>query len=226
MDIEGVSDVAKRINDVRKRHNLYGGAITQVIENREQLEQLKGKVSDFVYRKIEEAYDRKGVTGLHISGMNIVIVFSEKVENAEEGELTWWHEQTHNFWYSLAPNKRDIYGKACLNFLGSKYPDAYDIVTGNYWPSSWYNEACSFFIENIIKQYGADKFMTAKIVGDENICNFANEIRNHLKRGNNEKGEANNQPRRYTSEPSETNASRHRHLRGWNGESERFGQEM
>jgi hypothetical protein len=66
--------------------------------------------------------------------------------------------------------------KGNQRFLESKH----DIVTGNYWPSSWYNEACSFFIENIIKQYGADKFMTAKIVGDENICNFANEIRNHL----------------------------------------------
>ena len=63
--------------------------------------------------------------------------------------------------------------------------------------------------------------MTAKFTGDENICNFANEIRNHLKSRNNGKEETDNQLRRDSRESSEARTSGRGHLRGRNEQPSR-----
>ena len=222
---EGESEVVSRINDVRKRHNLYGGAVTQFIESREQLERLKGKVSDIAYNLIEEGYNKPGVTGVHVSGVGIVVVYGEKVKDAEEAEHTWWHEQTHNFWHSLPTDLQEKYGNVCFNILAKHFSDVYDDMTRIYWPSSWRNEACSFLVENIVKKYGADAFMNYDFAGNQNFINFANELRNYLRNGTGQQQKStSNQSGRDGSNERWNNPFGRRHLRGRDNESERSGQ--
>lgn len=67
--------------------------------------------------------------------------------------------------------------------------------------------------------------MTAKFTGDENICNFANELRNYLRNGTGQQQKStSNQSGRDGSNERWNNPFGRRHLRGRDNESERSGQ--
>ena len=71
-------------------------------------------------------------------------------------------------------------------WLKKNRPDLYNHITkpGNYPVYDWLNEACAFFIGNVaIETYGTERFLTGNFVGNPEICNFANELLNHIKNG-------------------------------------------
>ncbi len=210
-----IEGLAAHVYNIPKKFGLSGIAITQVISSRDDLEQLRGKVSDYVFGLIEESYNYPNTAGVHFSSVDIVVIFGDKIKNEADGEHVWWHEQTHSFWNSLPAELRDRYGSVCFNILQKYYPDVHDEIKRNYSPNKWKSEACSFLVENIVKQYGADAFMTNKFGGNQDFINFANKLREFFKNENRQQQGrlSNNQRKGIGSISRGTNAHRGDDLR-------------
>ncbi len=58
-----------------------------MISSREELEQLKGKVSDAAYETIERHYNSATTIGCYLPVSQIVILFEEKLIDEKDGEL-------------------------------------------------------------------------------------------------------------------------------------------
>ena len=101
-------------------------------------------------------------------------------------------------------------------------PTIYNHITNskNYKKAEWLNEACSFFIGQLVYEHGTEKILASKFEGIEEICNFANGLRNYLKNGTGQQqGSTSNQLRRNGSESLEVEPSRRGHSRGRNEQS-------
>ena len=112
-----------------------------------------------------------------------MVVFGEHLEDAKEAEMAWWHEQAHSYWQSMPANERSKFGAACLDYLRRNFPEIYNHIRKEYKMSDWYNEACSFFVGEVIAQHGTEGFLAANFEGVPEICNYANELRNHINNG-------------------------------------------
>lgn len=192
-----IGKVAQEIKDfvdsLPTRFGLNGGAPTYVINSREDLEALKGKVKDRLWNEIDKLYKEPDAGAAYIPRYGICVVFGEKLEDTKEGETAWWHEQAHGFWQKTPEDVRKKYGEACLEYLRTNAPSLYNHIKKEYPMTDWLNEACSYLIGEVIRKAGTEKFLAANFVGNEEICNFANELRNYIKNGTRE---SNNQLRR------------------------------
>lgn len=204
-------DVAEHVNSIPRRYGLRGGAPFLVVNGKKELDWLRDTVSPEAFALVMKAYNRPNVTGTHIFPANFAIVFGEKVSSPEEAGITWWHEQTHSFFDSLPQDKQKEYGDFFLNYMHKNYPEDYETIINEYKEPDWGSEACAYFAENIIKEQGADNFMTANFVGDEEISTFANELREYLRNG--KEGKTNNRPEQGADK---SDASRHGNSRGRN----------
>ncbi len=181
------SPIAEYIDNIPVKHNLKGAAIHQVVNGRSDIEQMRGVVSDEAFASIVRKYNKKGCTGIYLPANNLVIIFGDKVSSKESGEYTYWHEQTHGFWSTLPDDVAKKYGRACMEKLEKEYYDIYRHISDNYDKEDLENEACAYFVESIIKKFGADKFLSAKFNGNnEDLLNFATELRNYLQNGKND----------------------------------------
>lgn len=195
-----LQEISDMVNGLSSRSDLKGSAPTYTINSRQDLEAMKGKVSSRVYREIERLYADPDNGAAYIPRAGIVVVFGEHLEDAKEAEAAWWHEQTHSFWQKLPEDERRKFGYACFDWLRKNRPDIYNHITkpGNYERYDWLNEACAFLIGNVaIESNGTEKFLNGNFVGNPEICNFANELRKHIRNGRQEStNTGNNQLRR------------------------------
>ena len=180
-----VSEIAKQIYDLPKKHGLTGAAITQVISGRKELEALKGKIDDKAYAAVEKAYNNQKTDAIYVPRLQMVVIFGEKIRDFKHAESTWWHEQTHHFWHSLPDDVRQKYSVAIWEYMSKHYPEKVKEIQSHYSSGEWYNEGCSYFIGETIKQYGTENFLSLPFEGIEEICNFATELKAFLR---NEKG--------------------------------------
>lgn len=181
-----LQEISDMVDSLASREDLKGSAPTYTINSRQDLEAMKGKVSSRVYREIERLYADPDNGAAYIPRAGIVVVFGEHLEDAKEAEAAWWHEQTHSFWQKLPENERRKFGYACFDWLRKNRPDIYNHITkpGNYERYDWLNEACAFLIGNVaIESNGTEKFLNGNFVGNPEICNFANELRKHIRNG-------------------------------------------
>lgn len=183
-------DTAKTIDSLAS--GLKGSAKTYAIGSSEDLEALKGKIPDKAYREIEELYNEPDTGAAYLPGFDIVVAFTERMSSPREAESAWWHEQTHGFWQKLPKAVRERIGKACLEHLRQTDPATYNHIVGNYEERDWLDEACAYLIGNTIERFGTEKFLSANFEGNEEICNFANELVNFIQNG---RQESNNQLR-------------------------------
>lgn len=84
----------------------------------------------------------------------MVVIFTGKIQ-PDDGEIVWWHEQTHNVYSKLSKEEQELYGKACLEYLKENNTKLYNHILGDYPKEKWFNEACAYFVENAIDEYGA-----------------------------------------------------------------------
>ena len=181
-----LQEISDMVNSLANRDELKGKAPTYIINSRQDLEALDGQFNSRVYREIERLYADTDTGAAYIPRAGIVVIFGEHLEDAKEAEAAWWHEQTHGFWQKTPENVRRKFGEDCLMWLKKNRSDLYNHITkpGNYPVYDWLNEACAFFIGNVaIETYGTERFLTGNFVGNPEICNFANELLNHIKNG-------------------------------------------
>jgi hypothetical protein len=178
------SEIADMLSELPKRFGLQGVAPTYTINSRDDLEALKGHVSRTAYNEIEELYNERDTGAAFVPRARMVVVFCEHLEDTKEAETAWWHEQTHGFWQSLPISLRRRYGEACLEYLRNRHKDIYNHIRREYPMSEWPEEACSFLIGNVvIEREGTERFLNDVFVGNEEIVNFATELRNYIKNG-------------------------------------------
>ena len=178
-DKEGVS---RYLSSFASRHGLSGTAMTQAIGGREELEALRGRLEDRAFRAVQEEWEKKGVFGCYLPRLGMSFVFTGKFgHDAETAESVWWHEQTHHFTQTLSPSELERVGGACLDYLRRKRPEIYDGITSHYLQSEWADEACAHVIEDKIDEFGTERFMNARFVGDGIVANFARQIQEYFK---------------------------------------------
>ena len=220
-----VEEIAKYIYDLPKKYGFKGAAITQVIGSREELEALRGKINSRAFDSIEESYNDPGTAGIYLPKWKMVVVFSEKVKDAKDGEHVWWHEQTHSFWHSLPEELREKYGSECLEYLKAHAREVYFNIKDDYKIPEWKNEACSYLIEMVVKKLGTDNFLATDFASNEIIRKFASELKNFIRNGKQQREEAGNRPGEAGSLGREDNTSRRSDLRGWDNQQEESGPE-
>ena len=188
-----LQEIKDFVDSLPKKYGLNFGVPTYVINSREDIDALKGKVNSRVYREIERLYNDPDTGAAYIPRGGIVVMFGEHLEGVKEAENVWWHEQAHAYWRTLPDALRKKYGEACFVWLEKNRPDIYNHIRNNYPVTDWRDEACAYLIGDIlIFQYGTEKIVNNRLVGNEEICNFANGLVNHVKNGK----ERNNQLRR------------------------------
>jgi hypothetical protein len=162
---------------------LKGASIHQVISSREEREGLRGILSDEAYTILEREYNTPNVKGVYLPEYALAIVFAEKAEGTKQGELTYIHEQVHAFYHSLPNDMRDRYGVACFDWLWRKAPEVYQKILRLYPASKQVrlNEACSFFIQELVNRLGIESFLTGTPLGDDFLCNFITEFKKYIR---------------------------------------------
>jgi len=174
-------EVAEHVNGIRKRYGLNGGSMLHVVSGQEDIDQLQGAVNAEAIFSIQDAFNERGTTGVYLPGNDLVVIFAGKVNGVQDAEETWWHEQAHGFWHHLPKDVREEYGAACLDYVQRKNPEVYNKIIGGYEKEAWKNEACSYFIESTIRDFGAYAFLTAHLDGNEKIATFADEFITYIK---------------------------------------------
>lgn len=176
-------EITEHINEIPKKYNLKGASIHQVISSREEMEGLRGILSDEAYTILEREYNTPNVKGVYLPEFALAIVFAEKAEGTKQGELTYIHEQVHAFYHSLPNDMRDRYGVACFDWLWRKAPEVYQKILRLYPASEQVrlNEACSFFIQELVNRLGIENFLTGTPLGDDFLCNFITEFKKYIR---------------------------------------------
>lgn len=176
-------EITEHINEIPKKYNLKGASIHQVISSREEMEGLRGILSDEAYTILEREYNTPNVKGVYLPEFALAIVFAEKAEGTKQGELTYIHEQVHAFYHSLPNDMRNRYGVACFDWLWRKAPEVYQKILRLYPESEQVrlNEACSFFIQELVNRLGIEKFLTGTPLGDDFLCNFITEFKKYIR---------------------------------------------
>ncbi|MBQ5680359.1 MAG: hypothetical protein IIV20_02650 [Bacteroidaceae bacterium] len=176
-------EITEHINEIPKKYNLKGASIHQVISSREEMEGLRGILSDEAYTILEREYNTPNVKGVYLPEYALAIVFAEKAEGTKQGELTYIHEQVHAFYHSLPNDMRDRYGVACFDWLWRKAPEVYQKILRLYPASKQVrlNEACSFFIQELVNRLGIENFLNGTPLGDDFLCNFITEFKKYIR---------------------------------------------
>lgn len=169
------------INGLADRFGLKGAVSTFVINSKEDLEAMRGKVSSRAFKDIEELYNEPDTGAGYIPRADIVVVFGEKIEDVKEAESIWWHEQAHGYWETLSKGQRESFGKACLDYLFRHHRADYNHIINDYPEEDHLNEACSFFIAQLISEHGTEKILGSRFEGIEEICNFADGLTNYIR---------------------------------------------
>lgn len=186
-------DVTDFINSLPERFGIKGGSKTYVINSMDDIEALRGTLSDSAIDVIKNEYNDPDVPAAYLVTSNVVVIFGEKVEDMKDAEVAYWHEQTHSFWNTLPADVRNIIGEACFDFLKRNYPHVYNHIKNRYSEDVWLEEACSFLMGEVVAENGTAKLLNDNFAGNEIICTFANRLRNYIKYGRQER---NNQLRR------------------------------
>ncbi len=176
----GENEMSNHIIDVKKKHNLKGGAIHQVTGGREDIDRLRGVVPESDFEAIIEGYENPDVKGVHLPNSHVIVLFSERIDDYDEGIEIWSHEQAHEFFDTLPKEDQERLGKMCFDWLRYNATETYQKVINEYDKDDWDTEACAYFISETVKWHGLDKFMSADFAGDKEIAKFADEYRKFI----------------------------------------------
>ena len=209
--IEHTDDVESYgAENVRTKYGLKGSSNVQYAHKAEEVMQIAEYLPEEDAKTLRKFYLDGETKAYYSPTLDLVIVFAEKCESADDAELAEWHEQTHgNFNHLNLPNKDDL-ANEILNFLAIEYPDAYRHITDNYEEKDWKKEAVSYFVEETIRRYGVENFLGGEFAGNEKVRILADEIRNTFKNGynyeetSNQRGRSNEVDGRKTILPEET----------------------
>ena len=174
------SEEAREIYALPERYGLKGYADTACIRERDEIEQYQRYFPDDFIKGLYEEFDDPHSFGYHSNG--VVVVFTGKIK-PDDGEIVWWHEQTHNIYSKLSKEEQEVFGKACLEYLKENNTKLYNHIQSEYPKEKWLNEACAYFVGNAIDEYGAYAFLNFNLAGREDIVNFVTTFRNHIKYG-------------------------------------------
>ena len=175
------AEMTKHIVDIKKKHDLRGGAIHQVISGRKEIERLRGVIPESNFKAITEEYENPDVKGVHLPYSHVIILFSERIDAYAEGVEIWSHEQAHEFFDTLPKEDQERFGKMCLDWLRFNNQNAYQKVIDKYNHDDRHTEACAYLISEVVKEYVLDIFMGADFGGNIEIAKFADAYRKFLK---------------------------------------------
>ena len=195
------SEEAREIYALPERYGLKGYADTACIRERDEIEQYQRYFPDDLIKGLYEEFDDPHSFGYHSNG--VVVVFTGKIK-PDDGEIVWWHEQTHNIYSKLSKEEREVYGKACLDYLKKNNTKLYNHILSEYPKEEWLDEACAYFIGNAIDEYGAYAFLNFNLEGREDIINFVTTFRNHIKYGEGTREKRGNQLRQRFQEAEDS----------------------
>ncbi len=173
-----IDEIKSHVNGIKRRYDMHGGAIHQVIGSREEFENMKRFVDEPAYNTIVRSYEDENAMDCYIPRLDVVIIFCEKMHDTRQAESSWSHEQTHSFWWSIPEEQRKRYGGVILDHLKNKKNDLYRHIIDDYKEDEWEEEACAYLIGKTVFEYGLDIFMSEEFGGNVEIANFANEYRN------------------------------------------------
>lgn len=178
-------DVRFRDGDegIRAKYGLVGGCINQVIDSKEELDKMLSVLPEEHVKEIMKQYNTPGILGCYSTELQLAITFADKCRSEEQVEQNQWHEQTHHVFEHLdMPDKMEAADEV-LKLLKNEDPALYDFITGKYDEAVWSKEAVSYFVEELVGIYGAEKFLNKNGHGNEKIVNLVTEIQNTFKYG-------------------------------------------
>jgi len=187
-------ELAQHLAQIPTRVGIKARCVTAAIHDEADLKRLRGVVEDELMDAIEKDFHNPRVLGASDPRTGMVIIFTNRQGTRRAAESTWWHERSHIAWAALeVPDKEEL-GRAALEWLKDNDPQHYDLITKHYPDKQWAEEAAVRLVQHLVKEYGAEKMLSANFDGNGKVVKLASSIRNIIKNGT-EKN--NNQPRQY-----------------------------
>lgn len=138
--------------------------------------------SNLTKRELKDKLNDKLFTGAYSNRYGTVFLFPDHItENAEELELTLWHETAH--YASLKSGLDNKLKESCLEYIKQRYPNIYEEITEYYDESSWPEEAVAYLFERKIKEFGAKKLFSSTFAGESDIAETFTQLINFIKNG-------------------------------------------
>lgn len=166
------------------------------VENGPQIYQISSEAdidrlpyNSFTKLELKDKLNDRWCTGAYSNRNGAIFLFPDHITgNAEELELTLWHETAHYASRQLGLDER--LKNACLDYIKSRYPETYREITENYDRSRWPEEAVAHLFERKIKEFGAKKLLSSTFAGESDVAETFTQLINFIKngKGNTESG--------------------------------------
>ena len=129
-----------------------------------------------------------------MSGIRLVFIFRENLHDEHEGQITWWHEQTHCAFDKLrfsddnnrSKKIKEHFADKALDWVEENSEEKHLYITNRYDRDRWGGEAVSVFIEELILRNGINNFMNADFADLGELAKLADVIRYAIKYGTEE----------------------------------------
>ncbi len=178
-------ELREYLSGLKERYGVKMAGDSYAIYDDEDLEALRGELSEELFNELEQSFHSTDEVGAHSMFEQKVFVFTNKRRTRQKAEHTWWHEYGHQAFDYIEMDDKVACTLEALDLLKRKGVVSEEYML-KYAKLDQPSEATALLVGYIFDMYGAEGLLNGNFVGNEKIAKLAAAIQNYFKNGEEE----------------------------------------